>query len=70
MKKEIWISSATALLMVGGIAVSSPGERGMRADTNSNGVISRAELIKLLENRFAKIDVNGGLRATLILPVG
>lgn len=34
MKKAILISSATALLMVVGIAVAAPGERGMRADSN------------------------------------
>ena len=59
MKKAILISSATALLMVGGIAVAAPGERGMRADSNGDGVISRAELTKSLEARFTKMDVNG-----------
>ena len=59
MKKAILISSATALLMVGGIAVAAPGERGMRADSNGDGVISRAELTKSLEARFTKMDKDG-----------
>jgi Ca2+-binding EF-hand superfamily protein len=59
MKKAILISSATALLMVGGIAVAAPGERGMRADSNGDGVISRAELTASLNTSFAKMDVNG-----------
>ncbi|AMO71831.1 hypothetical protein AZE99_08190 [Sphingorhabdus sp. M41] len=59
MKKAILISSATALLMAGGIAVAAPGDRGMRADTNADGAISRAELTASLNTRFAKMDVNG-----------
>jgi hypothetical protein len=59
MKKAILISSATALLMAGGIAVAAPGDRGMRADTNGDGAISRAELTSSLDARFARMDVNG-----------
>ena len=59
MKKAILISSATALLMAGGVAVAAPGDRGMRADTNADGAISRAELTASLNSRFAKMDVNG-----------
>lgn len=58
MKKAILISSATALLMAGGIAVAAPGDRGMRADTNADGAISRAEMTASLNTRFAKMDVN------------
>lgn len=59
MKKAILISSATAMLMAGGIAIAAPGDRGMRADTNNDGAISRAELTQSLDARFAKMDVNG-----------
>ena len=59
MKKAILISSATAMLMVGGIAIAAPGDRGMRADTNGAGTISSAEMTQSLASRFAKMDVNG-----------
>ena len=59
MKKALIISSATALLMAGGIAVAAPGERGMRADTDGDGAISRAELTRSLDARFTKMDANG-----------
>jgi hypothetical protein len=59
MKKAILISSATALLMAGGIAVAAPGDRGMRADTDGDGAISRSEMTASLNARFTKMDVNG-----------
>lgn len=59
MKKAILISSATALLMAGGIAIAAPGDRGMNADSNGDGAISRAELTKSLDTMFTKMDVNG-----------
>lgn len=59
MNKAILISSATAMLMAGGIAIAAPGDPGMRADTDGDGAISRAELTQSLEKHFAKMDVNG-----------
>jgi Ca2+-binding EF-hand superfamily protein len=59
MKKAILISSATAMLMAGGIAIAAPGDRGMRADTNGDGVISRAEMTASLDKHFARMDANG-----------
>jgi len=59
MKKAILISSATALLMVGGVAMAAPGGKGMNADTDGDGAVSRAELIASVDKRFAKMDANG-----------
>ncbi|MEH6791913.1 hypothetical protein [Parasphingorhabdus sp.] len=59
MKKTILFSTATAMLMAGGIAVAAPGDRGMRADTNGDGAVSRSELTQSLDQRFARMDVNG-----------
>lgn len=58
MKTTLTAITATALL--GGAALmAAPGERGMKADANKDGVITKAESLNAAEKRFAKMDANG-----------
>ena len=50
MKKTILASSAAVALIIGGAAIAAPGGKGMRADTNGDGVVTKAEHERLLKS--------------------
>lgn len=62
MKKTLLTATLVAIL-AGGTALAGPG--GMRADSDGNGAISRAEFTAKLDARFAKLDTdnNGSVTA-------
>jgi len=66
--KKLFLAAALAGTMLGGAAIAgqdapAPQGRGggmmMRADTNGDGTISRAEFTAQAEARFARMDKNG-----------
>ncbi|MEP7004494.1 MAG: hypothetical protein ABI810_00825 [Sphingomonas bacterium] len=63
--KTLFLTAALAGTMLGGAAIAgqdAPQGRGggmMRADTNGDGTISRAEFTAQAEARFARMDKNG-----------
>jgi hypothetical protein len=59
--KAFLISSAAALALFAVPAAAAPGEGrdGMRADSNGDGQVSRAEAQAASDTRFAKMDANG-----------
>jgi len=70
--RALFLAAAFAGTMTGGVALAgqaaptdqaAPGGRGagmmMRADTNGDGKISRAEYTAMSEQRFARMDKNG-----------
>ncbi|WP_260598521.1 EF-hand domain-containing protein [Sphingomonas endolithica] len=63
MNKKLLIAAALATAAVGGIAVAADtliGPRGpMAADTNKDGIVSRAEFFTAAQARFASRDSNG-----------
>ena len=66
MKKFIIATALGATVLAGGAfaAVQDTGaaqthpKRGMRADTDNNGVVTKAEALAQAEARFAKVDAN------------
>ena len=59
MKKKFFIGAAIAL-SVPAIAIAQPGgERGMRADTNGDGLIQMSEIEAQAQQRFARLDLDG-----------
>ncbi|MEO9131960.1 MAG: hypothetical protein ABI240_12200, partial [Sphingomonas sp.] len=63
--RKLFLAAALAGTMLGGAAIAgqdAPKGRGgamMRADTNGDGNISRAEFMAQAEARFARMDKNG-----------
>jgi len=54
------IAAIAASTFIGGAALmAAPGGRGMKADANQDGVITKAESLNAAETRFAKMDANG-----------
>ena len=58
-KTTAMAGAALALGLASSIAIAQPGgERGMGADANKDGVLTRAEAMAHAKTRFAKLDVN------------
>ena len=63
--RKLLIAAALAGTMIGGAAIAGQAEGGpgggmmARADTNGDGMISRAEFIAQADQRFARLDANG-----------
>jgi Ca2+-binding EF-hand superfamily protein len=55
--KKIAIISASAALVVAGVAIAQPG--GMRGDANGDGNLTRDEVNAQIDARFARADANG-----------
>ena len=65
MKKSWLITSALGgMIMAGGVALAAPQGKAMRADTNADGNVTKAELTASLEKRFAELDKNGDGKVT------
>lgn len=58
MKKFLAIGVAAALSLPA-MAAAQPGERGMRADTNGDGLIQLSEVEAHAQQRFARLDADG-----------
>ncbi|MES2057050.1 MAG: EF-hand domain-containing protein [Pseudomonadota bacterium] len=63
--KKLLIAAALASTALAGVAIANPpGQTGrgagmMRADTDNDGTVSRAEYMAQAEARFARMDANG-----------
>jgi len=56
--KSITVLAGLAALALSGAATAQPVAK-VRADADRNGIVSRAEFVAKIDQRFAKLDVNG-----------
>ncbi|MCF8707416.1 EF-hand domain-containing protein [Rhizorhapis sp. SPR117] len=66
MKKKLFIGTALGGMIVAGtMAVAATAGHGpMRADTNGDGNLTKAEVVASLDKRFAELDTNGDGKIT------
>jgi Ca2+-binding EF-hand superfamily protein len=66
MKKKLFIGTALGGMIVAGtMAIAATAGHGpMRADTNNDGNLTKAEVVASLDKRFAELDTNGDGKIT------